>query len=393
MVTRNVKNRKQVLVLAAVVAVGCLAPATKTSAAVRYYTLDGTGNWSDIANWSTSSGGTGGATAPNAAGDSALYSRDASRTVTVNTDVIAGIVENTNRQRWTIGAGAGTLTMNGTGLTNNLAKINQSSGRGSITVNEDVIMASDLLITHVTSDTSPDVTVNGSISGAGALTLQMVQNSSSGTGTTKVIVTGGVNHTGSLVLESGSGGTRIAQVTVSGAIGSNVTSITKTGNNAAFLSGATANTFAGLTTVNDGILNLSKSANVQALGGSLTVGDGTGADRVELNNSNQIADTATLTLNTTGIFDLNTNVEILNSLLAFTGADLTGGSGAILTVNSASFNGITLAPGTYSDALANDPGFISGTAQLVVVVPEPTSSALVGMGVIGALAGRRRRKN
>ncbi len=384
------KNRKQMLALAAAaVAVGCLAPATKTSAAVRYYTLAGNGNWSDTANWSTTSGGTGGATMPNATGDSALFSQDASRTITVDMAVIAGIVQNTNRQKLTIGAGAGTLTMNGTGLTNNLAKINQSSGRGSLTVNEDVIMASDLLVTHITSDSNSDVTVNGSISGAGTLTLQVLQT---GTGsiTTKVVVIGAVNHTGALTLDSDSSGTRLAQVSVSGAIGGNVTSITKKGNNAAFLSGATANTFAGLTTVNDGILNLSKGVDVQALGGSLTVGDGTGADRVELNNSNQIADTATLTLNSAGIFDLNTNLETLQSLVAFTGAELAGGLNGRLTVSSATYNGSSLMGGTYSIALGNNPGFITGSAELVVI-PEPASMALLALG--GLMMARRRTSN
>jgi fibronectin-binding autotransporter adhesin len=103
--------------------------------------------------------------------------------------------------------------------------------------------------------------------------------------------------------------------------------------------GGNANTYSGTTLVNAGTLELSKSAGTNAVPGNLTIGDGLGdarADRVVLRNSNQIADTAAVTVGSSGSLDLDTfnASETIASLSGSGAVDL--GPGSILTINGAS---------------------------------------------------------
>ena len=114
--------------------------------------------------------------------------------------------------------------------------------------------------------------------------------------------------------------------------------LTKSGTGTLILSGSAANTYVGVTTVTEGILQLGKTG-VNAIAGNLTVGDGSGLDIVRLAGSNQISDSATLTLNgsgdNAGMFQLYGNSEIIGGLVS-TGAGVVenGGTGAsTLTVD------------------------------------------------------------
>ncbi len=96
MVEKNVRNRKQILALAAVV--GVFAPAAMSSAAVIRHVV-AAGNWSSTTVWSTTSGGTAGASYPNGIDDSALMSSGSSnRSVALDVDVVLGTLSVTDRK-------------------------------------------------------------------------------------------------------------------------------------------------------------------------------------------------------------------------------------------------------------------------------------------------------
>lgn len=92
------------------------------------------------------------------------------------------------------------------------------------------------------------------------------------------------------------------------------TALTKTAGGNLTLSGTTANTATGPTTVTIGELLLAKTAGVNAIGGNLVIGDGTSSDKVTLINANQIADTSTVTLTSSGTLDLNGKSEKISTL-------------------------------------------------------------------------------
>jgi fibronectin-binding autotransporter adhesin len=78
--------------------------------------------------------------------------------------------------------------------------------------------------------------------------------------------------------------------------------------------GAAANTYTGTTNVVEGVLELNKNPNVNAIAGTLTIGNDNGmqgTDVVRLLQSNQIADAAQVQITAAGWLDLNGNSETL----------------------------------------------------------------------------------
>lgn len=99
--------------------------------------------------------------------------------------------------------------------------------------------------------------------------------------------------------------------------------VTKSQSGTLTYSGASGNTYTNTTTVTAGTLFLNKSSVNSTILGELTIGDGAGganADVVQLGADNQIANTALIHMTSSGLFDLNSNLE-------FTGA--VDGSGQI----------------------------------------------------------------
>ncbi len=101
--------------------------------------------------------------------------------------------------------------------------------------------------------------------------------------------------------------------------------ITKLGSGTLNLQGTAANTYTGTTTVNEGTLLLSQTGGV-AVPANLVVGDGVGGsgsnkvDIVRLAASSEIATTAAVTINNSGLLDLNSNSNTIGSLV------MTGGT-------------------------------------------------------------------
>jgi fibronectin-binding autotransporter adhesin len=107
----------------------------------------------------------------------------------------------------------------------------------------------------------------------------------------------------------------------------------KTGTGVMRMEGAASNTYTGDTNVEAGTLQLSKNSSLLSIPGTLHVGDGTGgddADQVVLTSGGQISDTASVTIQSSGLLQLNNVNDSFNSLTVSGGhAKTTGVSGAL----------------------------------------------------------------
>ena len=109
---------------------------------------------------------------------------------------------------------------------------------------------------------------------------------------------------------------------------------TKTGPGVMVLAGNTNNAYLAATFVNEGTLVLNKAAGTNAIPGALTIGDavgGVGVDVVRLAASNQIARASAVTVNSSGLLDLNGKDNTIGSLTMDGGSVSTGGG--LLTLN------------------------------------------------------------
>lgn len=121
-------------------------------------------------------------------------------------------------------------------------------------------------------------------------------------------------------------------------------SLIKQGAGTLTLSGSSANTYSGATTINNGTIALNKTAGTDAIAGDVSIAGGT----LRLSASNQIKDTSALTL-TSGAFDLNGKTETITSLANSGGTFTTGaghltGTGATITwsggINTVNADGV-----------------------------------------------------
>ncbi|HTN75483.1 MAG TPA: autotransporter-associated beta strand repeat-containing protein, partial [Pirellulaceae bacterium] len=111
------------------------------------------------------------------------------------------------------------------------------------------------------------------------------------------------------------------------------------------LGGNTANTFTGLTTVNEGTLTLSKTSG-NAIGGALTIGDNNpqsgyaGSDLVRLTQPNQIPDyVAAIIINTTGRLSLQGNNDTIGNTDGQTAVTMQAASSIDTGAGELSING------------------------------------------------------
>lgn len=139
--------------------------------------------------------------------------------------------------------------------------------------------------------------------------------------------------------------------TFNGVITGNL-ALTKAGAGSLTLSGTAANTYTGVTTLNAGTLLLGKTAGVSAVGGAVTIGDSSGTDTLRLLASDQIPDTAVVTINAggsgnSGKFELNgfsetvAGISATNSFAVIQNAEAPGAPQATSTLtinNTANFD-------------------------------------------------------
>ena len=165
--------------------------------------------------------------------------------------------------------------------------------------------------------------VNGTTTLSGAITLTGATTLSAESGDTLTLSNTATGITGSQNLTlAGAGNLNVARI----ATGAGAVTVNSTGT-VTYNGTGTANTYTGTTTVNSGTLVLAKNAGTTAIAGNLVVSDGAGTDTVQLNASNQIADTASATLNSSGVLNLNNFDETIAKLDGSAGASVTLGTG------------------------------------------------------------------
>jgi fibronectin-binding autotransporter adhesin len=254
----------------------------------------GSNNWSSSNNW----GGTG---AP-VAGDSLFFG--GSTRLTPNNNLTAG----TSFAGITFNAGAGAFTLGGNSIT---------------------------LGGNVTNNSAATETINN------AITLGIAQTWSATSGN---LVFGGTTANGGFLLTIGGN----SNTTITGII-SGTGGLTKTGTGTLTFSGAAANTFTGTTTVNDGTLVLARPAGQNSIVGALVIGDGVGTDTFRIDVGDQFG-LGLITINSSGVFQLN-NVSEIIAALTMNGGSVTTGTGT-LTLGGDVIGNATATSATISGRLA-----------------------------------------
>jgi autotransporter-associated beta strand protein len=143
-----------------------------------------------------------------------------------------------------------------------------------------------------------------------------------------------------------------------GGIISGTGGVTKNGSGTLRYNGIVANTYSGLTRVNTGTLELGKSFGLNSVAGDLVIGDNVGginADVVRLLVDHQISNFSDITINQSGLLDLNNQDETVGPLALFEGGITTG-------VGTLTLNGDITATGLVGGPLNGAP--ISGRLNL-----------------------------
>lgn len=265
-----------------------------------------------------------------------------------------GVIQIASSTNGGTGAGSGTLTLASGTISSPAINLNE----GSSTVNFNGGNATIGGITKLAAKGSGTVNFNGGTITASAASSNFYNLSGTGTGTLTLNIQGGGQ-----TFDTNSFDVTIAQ----GMTG--VGGLTKSGAGTLTVSGA--NVYAGATLVQAGTLLVGGSVG----GSSLSVQNG---GTLSLQNFSSLNDAIVLNLFAGSTVNLN-----------FTGTE---------TIGTLSFNGSSVAPGTYSLAALQGLGGGSGVAfggdsnafVTVTSIPEPSTIALVGMAGL-AIAARFRR--
>jgi autotransporter-associated beta strand protein len=201
---------------------------------------------------------------------------------------------------------------------------------------------------------------------------------------------------------------------ISGAIGESglTRNLIKTGASTLTLSGAEANTYSGRTTINGGVLELNKTAGVNAIAGAVSVGSGA---KLLLSANNQVADSSAITLSGGTIQRASGVSETFGALVLTAPSFLNFGTGdtgtlsfgtytpsSLLTINSF-LPGNTLTFGSDLTSSINNTTYFSfsgnftsswsaGTSTFTITaIPEP-STYVAAIALLGLMLWPSRRR-
>src|SRR5262249_34544015 len=124
-------------------------------------------------------------------------------------------------------------------------------------------------------------------------------------------------------------------------LGGGTAGVIKAGAGTLRYSGSVSNTYNGLTTVQDGVLELNHNLNNAALVGNLQIGDRRRAANspvVRLLQAGEIPDASAVTVNADGRFDLNNFNEAIGPLTV-NGGNVTAGGGNLFVNGLVSMTG------------------------------------------------------
>jgi fibronectin-binding autotransporter adhesin len=239
----------------------------------------------------------------------------------------------------------------------------------------------------------------------------------SGTGTLGVSEAGSATFTGSVTVNNTATFTAATGglANFSGVVSGTGTALSKTGAGTVTLSGASANTFTGMTTVTAGTLQLNKTAGTDALAGAVTVNSGA---VLLIAASNQVKDGSAVSLSggtirtAAGVNEVFGNLSVIGSGFLDFGATsfetantISFGAytpSALLTIDNFNF-GSTLTFGTDLTGTIGESslfqfengGFAStswdGSTFTITAIPEP-STYLAAAGLIGLMLWPSRKR-
>ena len=250
---------------------------------------------------------------------------------------------------------------------------NQISGTSNLTIATDgkldlqgnnntvgaVTMSGGSVTASVTTPGNGTLGLGGNLTftGVGANTAVITANVDLGNTTTRIVQVGNNGSNSDIDLSING--------TISGGTGG-TTGFNKTDLGVLELTGTTSNTFTGNFQVSDGTVLLNKTAGLNATGASntVTVGDNVnsaGTAILKLGQSNQIVDSATVTVKSDGKFDLNGLTETIGAIAGTGNIETRAGTLTIQGTNSVSvFNG-TLTDSTGTIGVENNiPGYTNG---------------------------------
>ena len=184
--------------------------------------------------------------------------------------------------------------------------------------------------------------------------------------------TGSLLISGAVNLNAGTLTTAVGgDMALTGAI-SGTGGIAKNGSGNLALGGADVNSFSGVTTLNAGTLLLGKTTPEGAVTGNLTIGDGAGTDSVVLLAADQIGQSGnTVTVNASGVLNLNGLNETLNNIV-LAGGQITGGAAA---------STLTLL-GTLTHNPSASSAAIGGNLSLVIAAGNKTLNVADGAAAV-----------